>query len=247
MSKFVKFIMWFVIIVLLIMGVIYFSYSQNRGFLKMESASLQTQADELLADNQSLLTTPPAQSLEPVKPISATDHLWGDINTPVQLIVYTDFDCPFCAEYHQTLKKVKETYGDTVVIVLRHYPLASHKNAVPAAVAVECASDQGKFLDMAEKLYANQKESKNETVEFIKDGEELGLDKEEFKKCLLEERYKTEIIAGKAEAETYGVNGTPTSFLGNKILPGAYQFNDFTDQTGQQYEGLKTLIDQALQ
>ncbi|MFH0950967.1 MAG: thioredoxin domain-containing protein [bacterium] len=247
MSKFVKFIIWFSAITLIFLGIIYFSYSQNRQLFKIDDESLQAQADQLLTDNQELLDAPLDQGWEPVRPINDTDHLWGTAQAPVQLIVYVDFDCPFCAEYQQTLKQVKEEYKDQVVIAFRIYPLASHPNAIPAALAAECASDQGKFWEMTEKLYANQKESKNETAEFIKDAEELNLNKEDFKKCLLEERYKEEIIADKAEAEKYGVTGTPTSFLGNNILPGAYQFNDFEDQTGRKYEGLKTLIDKALQ
>jgi len=247
MSKFVKFIIWFVVIVLALLGIIYFSYSQNRQFFNSDDELLQAQADQLLTDNQALLDNPLDQGLEPVEPINSTDHLWGEAQAPVHLIVYVDFDCPFCAEYQQTLQQVQEKYQDKVVIAFRNYPLASHQQAIPAALAAECASDQGKFLEMAEKLYANQKESKNETAEFIKDAEELGLDREEFKKCLLEERYKEEIIANKAEAEKYGVTGTPTTFLGQQLLPGAYQFNDFEDQTGRQYDGLKTLIDKALQ
>src|SRR5665811_931244 len=112
MSKFVKFTIWFVAILLVLLGVIYFSYNENRSFLKMNNEALQMEADQLLKDNEALLDTSLDSGFAQVRPLAENDHLWGRADAPVQLIVYTDYDCPFCADYHQTLKQVRDEFGD---------------------------------------------------------------------------------------------------------------------------------------
>src|SRR3989338_3893743 len=79
-----------------------------------------------------------------LKPIDSADHIKGDLNAPVKMIVYSDFECPFCERFTGDLKKVEDYFKDQVVIAFRHYPLASHQQALPAAEASECASEQGK-------------------------------------------------------------------------------------------------------
>lgn len=74
-----------------------------------------------------------------VRPIDSTDHVFGDLSAPVQMIVYSDFQCPFCSQFAETTKKVEQEFKDKVVIAFRHYPLAGYPQAEKAAEASECA------------------------------------------------------------------------------------------------------------
>ena len=243
-SWFLKLVIWLVIIAVVLLAIFYFSFSQYRPWSKANNDWLEQDAQELTAANQNAVAQAEQSVIQPVRPAEQSDHLWGELSAPIQLIVYTDFDCPFCADFQQTLQQVKEKFGEQIVIVYRHYPLASHAQAKLTALAAECAGD--KFLLMAEKLHELYRNNNNDLANILLAAEALNLDKEEFKKCLLDERYVAKIDQQKQEAETFGVIGTPTSFLNGMILTGAYQFTDFTDQTGQQYQGLQSLIEQEL-
>lgn len=71
------------------------------------------------------------------------DHIRGNKKAKVVVIEYSDFQCPFCQRVHPTYKKIVETYGDKVMWVYRHFPLNFHPKALPAAIASECAYEQG--------------------------------------------------------------------------------------------------------
>ncbi|MFH1413202.1 MAG: thioredoxin domain-containing protein [bacterium] len=242
-NKFLKFIIWFVALAVILLAIFYFSISENREWFKSGNRLLQKQAEELKLDNQDVIDQANNQKIGPVRPIDQTDHIWGKMSAPVQLVVYSNFGCPFCADFYKTLKKVEEEFGKQIVIAFRHYLLDSYDKAMITSLAVECAAEQDEFLSMQEYLFAEN----NITVQqIIANAEELGLDKDKFKTCLIEEKYQDKILQQKLEAESFGVIGTPTSFLNNMILPGAYQFEDFEDQTGQQHLGLKSLIKREL-
>lgn len=244
-DKFLKIIIYFVAGALVLLGIFYFSSKQQETDLDSQSW-LQKQVDDLKEDNLSVVGQANQAMIFPVRGIESIDHVWGNLNAPVQLIVYSDFDCPFCYDFNNTIQQAKQVFGQQLVIAWRHYPLASHQKAIFTALAAECAAEQNAFWPMQEKLFENYKTNSNEITEVIKDADELGLDKNEFKTCLIEERYYNKIIKQKQEAEKFGVLGTPTTFLNKMILPGAYQFNDFTDQNGKKVLGLKSLIEQEL-
>ena len=85
----------------------------------------------------------------------------GDENAPVTINMFTDLECPFCARWHiDTFPLVKQNYIDTgkAKLIVRHYPLSFHLNAKKAAIASECAAQQGKFFEYIDLVYANQDE-----------------------------------------------------------------------------------------
>lgn len=75
---------------------------------------------------------------------------------PVTLAVFSDFECPFCRQFHDTWKKTRATWGDSVALIFVHYPLINHKYAEPAARASICADEQGSFWAYADEIFSRQ-------------------------------------------------------------------------------------------
>jgi protein-disulfide isomerase len=80
----------------------------------------------------------------------------GDPGAPVQLIEFADFECPFCAVFHESVKTVRERYPGQVSLTFMHLPLDRHRFALPAARVAECAQEQGRFEAMLDRLYTEQ-------------------------------------------------------------------------------------------
>jgi protein-disulfide isomerase len=177
-----------------------------------------------------------------VAPVNNDDHVWGNSQAPVTMIVYSDFECPFCSKFAETMKQVEENFKDKVTITFRHYPLPGHPDAEKAAEASECAAEQEKFWEMHDKLFADNVGGRMSVEQFKKDAVDLGLNQEQFNQCLDSGKYKDKIAAQKAEGNKAGVTGTPTFFVNGNIYPGAYPFEDFTSPDGRQNQGLKSII-----
>jgi protein-disulfide isomerase len=181
-----------------------------------------------------------------VRPIDSTDHVWGDLKAPVQMIVYSDFECPFCAKFAQTVKVIEENFKDKVAITFRHYPSAGHLEAETAAEVSECAAEQGKFWEMHDKLFADNVAGRMGLEQFKQDATDLGLNQNQFNQCLDNGQYAAKVSTQKAEGKKAGVTGTPTSFINGNIYPGAYPFEDFTAPDGRPEKGMKSIISELL-
>ena len=181
-----------------------------------------------------------------MRPIGEEDYYIGNLDAPVKIIYYSDFECPFCAPYIESLDKIVENYGDDVVLVFRHFILNNHSLALEAALASECATEQDGFWEMYDKLYQNSEMQLLNKEEYIKNAEEIGLDVEQFTTCLESQKYKEKIQKLVNEAKSYGVSGTPTTYINGKSYAGAYPYEDFTDQLGKEKKGLKTIIEEEL-
>lgn len=77
----------------------------------------------------------------------------GNQNATVFIAEYSDYQCPFCLRFEPTVEQMLKEYGDKITFVYRNFPLSFHENAKPAAIAAECASMQGKFWEMHDKLF----------------------------------------------------------------------------------------------
>jgi len=131
-----------------------------------------------------------------------------------------NFQCPFCQRYTtQTMPQIKQTYVDTgkVRYVLKNFPLTQiHPQALAAAEAAECAGEQGKFWDMHDKLFAEQKQwaDNSDAVSVFKGfAKDLGLDEKAFEECVTSARYQDKIMADQKEDIAAGVQGTPAFFI----------------------------------
>lgn len=169
------------------------------------------------------------------------DPMRGNPDAAITIVEFSDFQCPFCAKFHQiTLPLIEQNYISTgkVNFVYRDFPIQStHPNAIPAAHTTECADDQGKFWQMHDMIFENQQTWKNlaptdSVILFKEYAVELGLDSTEFESCMDSGKYLTEIAADLQDGREYGVTGTPAFFVGNEEigftkLIGAQPFSSF--------------------
>src|SRR3989339_326683 len=181
-----------------------------------------------------------------IRPIDPTDHIKGEAGAPVEIIVYSDFECEFCANFSDTLKKAEEEYGEKLAIAYRHYPLRLNPNSEAAAIASECAAEQGKFWEMHDKLFMDNKNNNMGPEQFKQDAAAIQLDRVMFNQCLDTEKYKDKIWMQFAEGKDAGVAGTPNSFINGEPVPGDVPFEDFTDSAGVERKGMKSMIEKHL-
>ena len=192
---------------------------------------------------------PTSQPQLPVKISADNDPIIGNPEAPITIIEFSDFQCPFCARFHvQTLPSLIDEYIEQgkVKLVFRDFPIQNiHPNALPAAVSAECANDQGKFKDMHDLLFDNQKQWSNlETSSalstFVQYASDLQLDQEEFTSCLTEGKHIDEIRKDLEDGRNYGVTGTPGFFVGNDNI-------GYVELKGAQpFESFKKIIDSQL-
>ena len=158
----------------------------------------------------------------------------GPKDAPVQLILFSDFQCPFCSRVETTLKQVKDRYGDKIAIYFRDYPLPFHQYAAKAAEAAACAGKMGKYWEYHDALFANQQAL--DVPSLKKTAETLGLDGNAFGQCLDSGEMKAKVDKDQQAGQGYGVSGTPASFINGRLVPGA-----------QPFEGFQRVIDDELQ
>ena len=164
--------------------------------------------------------------IEPMRvEVAATGPGKGPENAPVTIVEFSDFECPFCSRVNPTLDKVKQTYGDKVRIVFRQFPLAMHPNAQKAAEASLCANDQGKFWEMHDAMFADQRQL---AVDSLKTkATQLGLNAEQFNQCLDSNKYAPQVQADLQAGAEAGVSGTPAAFINGRFLSGAQPYENF--------------------
>ena len=152
----------------------------------------------------------------------------GSKDAPVRVVEFTDFQCPYCKAFHQTLQETLKGYGDKVLYVYKNYPLPIHPQAENAALAGECANEQGKFTPYADNLFSKQDEwGKTTGVQKFKEyARALGLDGAKFDSCLSGKKYQDLITASIEEGKKLGISGTPGTFVNGTFLNGAVPGSD---------------------
>ncbi len=150
-------------------------------------------------------------------------HTLGDTNAAVMVEEFADFECPPCASLQPVLKAMKQEFGPRLVIVFRQFPIAArHKHALSAARAAEAAGAQGKFWEMHDLLYENQKtwhEATDVGPIFEEYAGRIGLQVDRFKADLADEALQRRIILDRERGAWIGVNSTPTVFLNGREIP----------------------------
>lgn len=162
----------------------------------------------------------------------------GPADAPVTIVEFSDFECPYCARVGSTLNQVMERFGDQVRLVFRHYPLTNiHKRAQDAAEASLCAAEQGKFWEMHDAMFADQKNLGVEQLKTI--AKSIGLDAAEFDQCLDSNRQAAAVIADVRDALKAGVTGTPAFFVNGRPLTGAVAFERLAEIIDEELEARK--------
>ena len=165
------------------------------------------------------------------------DPVMGNANARVTIIEFGDYQCPICRLFwKETLPRIRKEYIDTgqVKLVFRDFPLPVHSMAVPAAMATECAEDQGRFWEFHDKVYREQdrRAREGEVAEFrVNDlkrwAADIKLDTTAFNECLDSAKYKPEVAADYATAMGVGLQGTPVFFINGRALFGTQPFATF--------------------
>ena len=149
----------------------------------------------------------------------------GPEDATVTVVEFSDFQCPFCARVLPTLNQIRSEYGDQVRVVFKHLPLSFHQKAPAAHAASEAAHKQGKFWEMHDKIFKNQRQMSEEN--YVVWAGEIGLDVEEFKKDMASAAIKARVDKDVKEAGRLGVTGTPGFFINGRHMSGAKPFSEF--------------------
>ncbi len=178
------------------------------------------------------------------------DYVLGSKDARVTIIEFSDLECPFCGRFHeQTFPSLKEKYIDTgkVNFIYKHFPLSFHKQALPTAIAAECAGEQGKFYEMIDLLF-NKKEEwaplSDLTEKLVSYAKSLDLDETKFRACLNSKDVKNKIQKDFNEGQSRGVSGTPAFFIGNDEqgyikISGAQPLSVFEDAINKILSGVE--------
>lgn len=155
---------------------------------------------------------PPPLPAAPIPLVGA--HLKGTLEAPVALVIYSDFQCPYCRRLAlDALPEIEKRYVSTgkVVVAFRHFPLPSHASARLAAEAAACAGDQDRFWDFHDALF--RAPDRLERPDLVVHASALGLNVGPFEECL--SGAKTAVVSDDlAEGRRLAVGGTPTTFVG---------------------------------
>ncbi len=143
------------------------------------------------------------------------DPFLGNAKAPVTMVIFSDFQCPYCHRLQPLLHQILQRNPNTVKIVFKNLPLPMHKMAQPAALAALAAQDQGKFWQMHDALFALDKLSP-ETINGA--AQKIGLDMKEFKKDLGSQKIRERLTKDLISADRAEVHGTPTLFINGRLV-----------------------------
>ncbi|MCM0667345.1 DsbA family protein [Flavobacterium tyrosinilyticum] len=158
-------------------------------------------------------------SLKPA--VSKTDHIQGKKDADIVIVEYGDYQCPYCGAAYPVLKEMMKKYGKQIKFVFRNFPLSEmHQYARPAAIAAEAAALQGKFWEMHDAIYENQRTlSEPFLLELV---EKLDLDPHQFNTDIKKSELAAKVDSDFESGILSGVNGTPSFFVnGRKFNAGA--------------------------
>ena len=151
---------------------------------------------------------------------AATGSALGASNAPVQIVEFSDFQCPFCARVAPELRQLQERYPGQVAVVYRHFPLESiHPHAFAAAVAAECAGEQGRFQAFHDALFAGQDSIGKQPWSAY--ATQAGIaNAAEFDVCVREQRFAERVRRDMEDARAAGVEATPSYIFGGRMMTG---------------------------
>jgi protein-disulfide isomerase len=151
------------------------------------------------------------------------DHIQGPTEAAVTLVEYGDYECPYCGAAYPIIKEVQSRMGERLRFVFRNFPITtSHPHAEQAAETAEAAATQGKFWQMHDLLYENQKRLRDPDLRDY--AERLALDVERFDKELAEHVHAARVREDFMSGVRSGVNGTPTFYINGARHDDSYDF-----------------------
>jgi protein-disulfide isomerase len=194
-------------------------------------AALQAEVDAALSGKP---LTPESVDVSPDRLNVTGAPARGAASALVTIVAFSDLQCPFCAAANPTLSDVMNRYAGRVKLVFKHFPLDMHVNAPLAHRAALAAGEQGKFWEMHDALFANQRMATRQGV--VELAGRLKLDLPRFEGDLVSERFTAIIERDKAEGSLLGVDGTPTFFIEGARLVGARSAAEFAAAIDRQLQ-----------
>lgn len=178
---------------------------------------------------------------EPYDWPNGEDTAMGDPDAPVRIVEYSDFQCPFCRQFHEeTLPQIVENHIRTgeVYFEYRNFPFLGQES-IEAANASLCAAQQGAFWTYADHLFANQTgenagaftEARLQAI-----AQEIGLSMDEFERCSSRNEMQSQVQAQYAQGLDRGVDSTPTFFVNDQMIRGAVPYSEFQPVIQQQLD-----------
>jgi protein-disulfide isomerase len=149
----------------------------------------------------------------------------GPKNAPLTVVVFSDFQCPFCSRVEPSITQLERDYPGKVRVVWKNFALDFHQNAKPAANAAHAAGEQGKFWEMHGKLFANQQALDRPALD--KYAQELGLDMAKFRAAVDGKKYDPVVEQDMKMGASVGVTGTPATFINGRMISGALPYDTF--------------------
>jgi protein-disulfide isomerase len=171
-----------------------------------------------------VLLTPPPIYRATVTTDGAPVRGAGD--APVTIVEFSDFHCPFCRKVQPVLDQLRAKYGNQIKLVFRDFPLDNlHPQATTVSQAARCATEQGKFWEFHDQVFANGPDATQTTLDgFAKNA---GMDVAAFNACRAASKYNASIAASLQEGGRLGITGTPTFFVNGRILVGSQPLEEF--------------------
>ena len=162
---------------------------------------------------------PPAFQKVDVRP---DDPLRGPADAPLTIVLFSDFQCPYCSRVAPTLKQVEEAFPGKVRLIWKHQPLPFHDHARPAALLAEAAREQGKFWPLHDLFFAGQADLSQAALD--KMAAQAGVDLGKARSAAAQARAGARIDEDMAEGKSVGATGTPAMFFNCRFVSGAQPF-----------------------
>jgi protein-disulfide isomerase len=158
--------------------------------------------------------------------VNSNDNIYGNPFAGVELVEYGDYECPYCGRAYPIVKDIKQQLGGHIKFIFRNFPLRKiHPHAFAASVATEAAALQGKFWEMHDTVFENQKTLDDEHILFF--ASQLGLDIERFKNDTQQKQLTDKVEKDFESGLRSGVNKTPTFFINGEKYEGEWWDGNF--------------------
>jgi protein-disulfide isomerase len=149
----------------------------------------------------------------------------GPAAAPVTIFEWSDYECPYCRRAQETLQRLQGEFRETVRFVVKDFPLRSHQNALPAALAARCAGAQDRYWEYHDLLFVAQPAfARDDLIGYAR---RLGLDVPAFTECLDTARFRDAVLADQREGREAGVRATPSFFINQRVIQGAVPIEEF--------------------
>jgi len=151
----------------------------------------------------------------------------GPHGAPVEMIVYSDFQCPACAKVREPIENLRNQFPDQIEVKFRHFPIERiHRWALLAAQFAECAAGEGQFWPFHDRLYEEQAtwaKAPNALALFVRYANDLSLNSDSFKECVTNPAILKRIRKERSGGDRFGIRSTPTIIINGEVLVGGQQ------------------------